>query len=166
MPQRAVQGRWKVQVAAETPKTAHTWQRRMPRRAWQEAFHREWMRTDGSDAGTSGRARHTRHFPPENAANDTWQYVRQKRHFYGQNCVPEPFGRRNAPLPGQKPDAQTRQCSSTAARTGALFDKSPMLPLPAWGTTVGFVVADKCLIISEIMICPVWFCRQVKCSFA
>ena len=42
--------------------------------------------------------------------------------------------RRNAPLPGQKPDAQTRQCSSTAARTGALFDKSPMLPLPTWGT--------------------------------
>ena len=42
--------------------------------------------------------------------------------------------RRNAPLPGQKPDAQTRQCSSTSARTGALFDKSPMLPLPTWGT--------------------------------
>ena len=42
--------------------------------------------------------------------------------------------RRNAPLPGQKPDAQTRQCSSTAARTGALLDKSPMLPLPTWGT--------------------------------
>ena len=38
--------------------------------------------------------------------------------------------RRNAPLPGQKPDAQTRQCSSTSARTGALFDKSPMLPPP------------------------------------
>ena len=42
--------------------------------------------------------------------------------------------RRNAPLPGQKPDAQTRQCSSTAGRTGALFDKSPMPPLPTWGT--------------------------------
>ena len=27
-------------------------------------------------------------------------------------------------------------------------------------------VADKRLIMSEIMICPVWFCRQVKCSFA
>ena len=40
--------------------------------------------------------------------------------------------RRNAPLPGQKSDAQTRQCSSTAGRTGALFDKSPMLPLPTW----------------------------------
>ena len=26
-----------------------------------------------SDAGTSRRARHARHFPPENAANDTWQ---------------------------------------------------------------------------------------------
>ena len=25
-------------------------------------------------------------------------------------------------------------CSSTAARTGALFDKSPMLPLPTGGT--------------------------------
>ncbi len=37
---------------------------------------------------------------------------------------PEPFSRRNAPLPGQKPDAQTRQCSSTAARTRALFDKA------------------------------------------
>ena len=27
-------------------------------------------------------------------------------------------------------------------------------------------VTDKHLIISEIMICPVWFCRQVKCSSA
>ena len=34
------------------------------------------MRTGRSDAGTSGRARHARHFPPENATNDTWQYVR------------------------------------------------------------------------------------------
>ncbi len=28
MPQRALRGRWTVQVAAEMPKTAHTWQRR------------------------------------------------------------------------------------------------------------------------------------------
>ena len=34
------------------------------------------MRAGRSDAGTSGRARHARHFPPENATNDTWQYVR------------------------------------------------------------------------------------------
>ena len=35
MPQRAMQGRWRVQVAAETPKTAHTWQRWVPQRAMQ-----------------------------------------------------------------------------------------------------------------------------------
>ena len=57
-----------------------------------------------------------------------------KTAFLRTKCVPEPFGRRNAPLPGQKPDVQTRQCSSTAGRTGALFNKSPMLPLPTWGT--------------------------------
>ena len=44
---------------------------------------------------------------------------------------------RNAPLPGQKPDAQTRQCSSTAARTGALSDKSQMLPPPTRTTQCG-----------------------------
>ena len=33
MPQRAMPGRWTVQVAAETTETAHTWQRRMPQRA-------------------------------------------------------------------------------------------------------------------------------------
>ena len=42
----------------------------------QVAFLRERMRTGRSDAGTSGKARHARHFPPENATNDTWQYVR------------------------------------------------------------------------------------------
>ena len=31
-----MQGRWTVQVAAEMPKTAHTWRRWMPQRAWQE----------------------------------------------------------------------------------------------------------------------------------
>ena len=36
----------------------------------------------------------------------------------------------------------------------------------AGGCGTGRPVADKCLIMSEIMICPVWFCRQVKCSFA
>ena len=33
VPQRAAQGRGKGQVAAETPEQAHTWQRRMPQRA-------------------------------------------------------------------------------------------------------------------------------------
>ena len=36
----------------------------------------------------------------------------------------------------------------------------------AGGCGTGRAVADKCLIMSEIMICPVGFCRQVKCSFA
>ena len=39
MPRRAMPGMWAIQVAAEMPKTAHTWRR--PQRAWQEAFHRE-----------------------------------------------------------------------------------------------------------------------------
>ncbi len=34
------------------------------------------------------------------------------------------------------------------------------------GRRVTWLVADKCLIMSGMMICPVWFCRQVKCSFA
>ena len=50
MPQRAMRGWWTVLL--------------------------ERMRTGRSDAGTSGKARHARHFPPENATNDTWQYVR------------------------------------------------------------------------------------------
>ena len=36
----------------------------------------------------------------------------------------------------------------------------------AGGCGTGRPVADKYLIMSRIMICPVWFCRQVKCSFA
>ena len=35
VPQRAMQGRWRVQVAAETQKTAHTWRGRMSQRAMQ-----------------------------------------------------------------------------------------------------------------------------------
>ena len=40
-PQKALQGMWAAQVAAEMPEQAHTWQRRVPQRVWQEAFHRE-----------------------------------------------------------------------------------------------------------------------------
>ncbi len=35
MPQRAMRGRWVVQVAAEMPKTAHTRQGKVPQRAMQ-----------------------------------------------------------------------------------------------------------------------------------
>ena len=49
--------------------------------AGQEAFHLERMRTGRSHTGTSGRARHARHFPPENAANDTWQICPAKTAF-------------------------------------------------------------------------------------
>ena len=51
--------------------------------------------------------------------------------------------------------AQVRRKSMMARLRQSRCDTSPIRP-----------VADKCLIISEIMICPVWFCRQVKCSFA
>ena len=44
--------------------------------------------------------------------------------------------------------------AAVAARAGAADSRD------AW------LVADKCLIMSGMMIRPVWFCRQVKCSFA
>ena len=65
MPQRAMQGRWKVQVAAEMPETAHTWQRRMPEKAMQgrwkvqvaaktpEEAH-TWQRRKPARAGGNG----------------------------------------------------------------------------------------------------------------
>ena len=51
--------------------------------------------------------------------------------------------------------AQVRRKSMMARLRQSRCDKSPIRP-----------VADKHLIMSRIMICPVWFCRQVKCSFA
>ena len=38
MPQKALQGMWAVQVAAETPEQAHTWKRRMPQRTTREGW--------------------------------------------------------------------------------------------------------------------------------
>ena len=68
MPQKALRGRWTVQVAANSLKTAHTWQRRMPHKAWQVAFHQ-----GANENGQVGRwdvgkgEAYARHFPPDSA---------------------------------------------------------------------------------------------------
>ena len=86
MPQKALRGRWAVQVAAETSETTHTWRRWMPQRA----LRGRWK---GLVAAEMPKTAHTwrrqvslmspRRFCDgdlteigENATNDTWQYLR------------------------------------------------------------------------------------------
>ncbi len=85
--------------------------------------------------------------------------------FLRTNCVPEPLVRRNAPLPGQKPDAQTRQCSSTAARTGHCLTKARCSLCRRGAHSGRSAVADNTLIIKQKSILPVGKTRQDKSLF-
>ena len=158
MPRRALRDGWKVQVAAEMPEQAHTRQRRTsamsPVRYCGGTPHRT---VQNQVVCRTGRPRRT---------------VRYRK---------RPCGVREAHLSagaarggGSSAGCHVeRMAGASGSRWRIVMAQVRRMPMRArWlqsrcdtcGT--GRPVADKCLIMSEIMICPVWFCRQVKCSFA
>ena len=177
MPQRAMHGRWTVQVAAETRKTAHTWQRQMPQSAMQgkwtvrvaaemsEAAHTWQGRTSAMSPGRScGGGPHR--------AVQNQAFCRTGRPRRTVRYRKRPCGVREVHLSA----GAARGGGSSAGRhvermTGASGNrwrivvaqvqrKSMMARWLQSGTTQSPIrpVADKHLIMSRIMICPVWFC--------
>ena len=162
------------------------------------------MRTGRSDAGTSGRARHARHFPPENATNDTWQNAKNGSHLAAADFSDEPrvvMWRHTPPHRTESghlsygtasPDSSVQKTalwrtrahlSAGAARgggssAGRRAERAAGASGNRWRIVVAHVrrksmrarwlqsrcgtspirpVADEHLIMSRIMICPVWF---------
>ena len=155
VPQRATQGRLVVQVAANSPKTAHTRQRRTsamspvrycggtPHRAVQnQAFCR------------TGRPRRTvRYRKRPCGVRELILAPGRTRRWQQRRSSCRTGGGRKRKLVAIVV-AQVWRKSVRARWLQSRCGGSPMLLIiPTHGT-----VADKCLIMSEIMICPVWFC--------
>ena len=177
MPQRAMPGMRTVQVAAETPEQAHIWQRRMPQRAIRDGWKVHV-------AANSPKTAHT--WQRRTSAMSPVRYCGGTPHRAVQNQVFCRTGRPRRAVRYRKRPCGVREVhlSAGAARGGGcragrraeravgasgswwrivlapLRWKSMMARWLQSRTTQSLIraVADKYLIMSEIMICPVWFC--------
>ena len=172
-----MRGRWTVQVAAETPEQAHTWRRRMPRIAMRvrwtaqvaaetpEQAHTWKRRTSAMSpvrycGGTPHRAVQNQAFCRTGRPRRTVRYrkrpcgVREVHLSAGAaRGGGSSAGRHVERMTGVSGNrwrivvAQVRRKSMMARWLQSRCDTSPIR-----------AVADKRLIMSEIMIYPVWFC--------
>ena len=149
MPQRAMPGMWTIQVAAEMPKTAHTWKRRTsamsPVRSCGGGPHRA---VQNQAFCRTGRPRRT---------------VRYRKRPCGVREVHLSAGaaRGGGSSAGRHVERMTGASGSRWRIVVAQVRRKSMRA--RWlqsRTTQSLIrpVADKRLIMSEIMICPVWFC--------
>ena len=149
MPQGAMQGLWTVRVAAEMPKTAHTWQRRT------SAMSPGW-----SCGGTPHRAVQNQAFCRTGRPRRT---VRYRKRPCGVREVHLSAGaaRGGGSNTGRHVERMTGASGSRWRIVVAHVRRKSMRA--RWlqsrcGTSPIRAVADKCLVMSRIMIRPVWFC--------
>ena len=149
MSQRATQGRWTVQVAAEMPKTAHTWQRRTsamsPVRYCGGTPHRT---VQNQVVCRTGRPHRTVRYRKRPCGVREAHLSAGAAHGGGSSagCHVE----RMAGANGSRWRIVMAQVRRMPMRARWLQSRCDTCPIRA--------VADKCLIMSRIMICPVWFC--------
>ena len=147
--QRTMRGRWTVQVAANSPKTAHTWKRRAsamsPVRYCGGTPHRT---VQNQVVCRTGRPRRT---------------VRYRKRPCGVREVHLSAGaaRGGGSSAGRHVERMTGVSGNRWRIVVAQVRRKSMMArwLQSRTThTSDRPMADKRLIMSEIMICPVWFC--------
>ena len=177
MLRRAMQGMLAFQVAAETPEQAHTWRRWVPQRAMRG-------RLAVQVAANSPNTAHT--WQRRTSAMSQVRYCGGTPHRTVQNQVVCRTGRPRRTVRYRKRPCGVREVhlSAGAARgggsnTGRHVERMTGASGSRWrivvaqvrrksmrarwlqsrcGTSPIRAVADKCLVMSRIMICSVWFC--------
>ena len=147
-PQRAMRGLWTIRVAAETPKTAHTWRRRT------SAMSPGW-----SCGGTPHRAVQNQVVCRTGRPRRTVRY--RKRPCVREVHLSAGAARGGGSSAGRHVERMTGVSGNRWRIVVAQVRRKSMMA--RWlqsRTTQSLIraVADKHLIMSRIMICPVWFC--------
>ena len=173
MPQRAMRDGWKVQVAAETPEQAHIWR-------WHRSQTRPGCMLAAQVAANSPKTAHTRQrrtsvMSPGRSCDGGPRRAVQNQAFCRTGRPRRTVRYRKRPCGVREVHLSAgaaRGGGSSAGRhvermTGASGSRWRIVEAQvrrkagrsvAGGCGTGWPVADKYLTMSEIMICPVWFC--------